>query len=333
MPNVYTRGGDKGDTGLFGGSRTAKNDIRVDAYGTMDEANASIGFARAISSNCEISDILLNCQKRIFVLGAELASDARGRDMLKDKISQQDVDLMEKEIDAYLAIVGKQTEFVVPGEEPVSAALHTARTVVRRAERRIIDYMQEDPGAVRPELLKYVNRLSDLLFVLARYLEESTQVRKAVKKVLEALNIQDGTPQIDEPGEESFLALAKRMAKGARIKARELNVPIVFAAVDKYGNPAYMEREAESLIASIDIAQNKAYSAAALKVPTELLGELSKESGSLFGLQNTNGGRIVIFGGGYPVVRNGEIVGAIGVSGGTAEEDMAIATAGLKVLD
>ena len=87
MPNVYTRTGDKGTTGLFGGARTPKNDIRVEAYGTMDEANASIGWAKSIIEDEAIRDILNGIQKRIFVLAAELASDAKGKEMLADKIS------------------------------------------------------------------------------------------------------------------------------------------------------------------------------------------------------------------------------------------------------
>ncbi len=334
MPNVYTRTGDKGTTGLFGGARTPKNDIRVEAYGTMDEANAFIGWAKSIIEDEAIRDILNGIQKRIFVLAAELASDAKGKEMLADKISQKDVDELEHQLDKYLAVVGKQKDFVVPGANPSSAALHQARTVVRRAERRIIDY--SDQETVRPELIKYANRLSDLLFVLARMEEYNDTVRQVTRKVEEVLKkqgIQTPTEDIIDKPRINILTLAKRMAHASRLRAAELGIPIVFSAVDKHGNLVYLEREEDSLLASIDIARKKAYTAAALKTPTDKLAELSKEDGALFGLPFTSDGEYVIFGGGYPIVINGEIIGAIGVSGGTAEEDMQIASAGLTVLD
>lgn len=132
MPNVYTRGGDKGTTGLLGGNRTAKDDIRVEAYGTMDEANSAIGVAYSLCKDQEIRNILHRIQKRIFVLGAELASDEKGRKLLKDTVSQEDIDFMEKTMDHYLKIIGRQKAFVIPGATQASAALHLARSIVRR---------------------------------------------------------------------------------------------------------------------------------------------------------------------------------------------------------
>ncbi|MEG2641862.1 MAG: cob(I)yrinic acid a,c-diamide adenosyltransferase, partial [Eubacterium sp.] len=137
MPNVYTRGGDKGETGLFGGNRTPKDDIRVEAYGTMDEANSAIGMAYALSKDDDIREILHHVQERIFVLGAELASDEKGRALLTDRIEQSDIDFMESTMEHYLPIIGQQKAFIIPGKNPASAALHYARTVVRRGERRI----------------------------------------------------------------------------------------------------------------------------------------------------------------------------------------------------
>lgn len=333
MPNVYTRSGDKGTTGLFGGERTAKNDIRVEAYGTVDEAGASIGFAKSLLSDPEMKEILNQVQKRLFVLGAELASSDKGKEMLTDKISEDDVKWLEEKLDRYLGMIGKQTAFVIPGDSPTSGALHVARSVTRRGERRIIDYADQEE--VRPELIKYVNRLSDLLFVLARAEDYNQTVREVTKKVEEALSKMGLSPEKKVAEEKKFagskdlLTLVKRMAQASRVKASEMQIPIVFAAVDKHGNLLYFERQEDSLLASIDIARKKAYTAAALKAPTHVLGDLSKEDGALFGLPFTSDGQYVIFGGGYPLIVNGEIIGAIGVSGGTAEEDMQIAQAGL----
>jgi ATP:cob(I)alamin adenosyltransferase len=332
MPNVYTRTGDKGSTGLFGGSRISKDDVRIEAYGTMDEAQAFIGLAASLTKDEEIRNILLHIEERIYVLEAELASDDRGKKMLKDKVEQSDIDQMEKQIDHYLQIVGKQTKFVIPGRNPASAALHTARAVVRRGERRIVSYEAQDP-ALRPEVVKFVNRLSDLLFTLARVEEFEQDIRDVAEKGMKDQDqVSTGAVETSEDDNELLLVLAKRAAAGARVKARELGVPIVFSAVDRGGNLAYYERMKDSLIASIDISQNKAFTANALKCPTEDIQDLAKEGSPLFGIQFTNQNRIVTFGGGYPLIVDGKQIGAIGVSGGTADEDMAIAKAGLAVL-
>jgi ATP:cob(I)alamin adenosyltransferase len=332
MPNVYTRTGDKGSTGLFGGSRISKDDVRIEAYGTMDEAQAFIGLAASLTKDEEIRNILLHIEERIYVLEAELASDDRGKNMLKDKVEQSDIDQMEKQIDHYLQIVGKQTKFVIPGRNPASAALHTARAVVRRGERRIVTYEAQDPG-LRPEVVKFVNRLSDLLFTLARVEEFEQDIRDVAEKGMKDQDqVSAGAVETSEDDNELLLVLAKRAAAGARVKARELGVPIVFSAVDRGGNLAYYERMKDSLIASIDISQNKAFTANALKCPTEDIQDLAKEGSPLFGIQFTNHNRIVTFGGGYPLIVDGKQIGAIGVSGGTADEDMAIAKAGLAVL-
>ena len=335
MPNVYTRGGDKGETGLFGGNRTPKDDIRVEAYGTMDEANSAIGLAYSLSEDNDIREILHHLQERIFVLGAELASDEKGKAMLKDGISQGDIDLMEEKLDYYLSVIGPQKSFIVPGKNPVSSALHLARTVVRRGERRIVEYTHKDPD-VRPELVKFANRLSDLLFVLARTEEYNEMVKEVVRRVVEKIKMAEA-PSEEAPEEEkkkdfSLLTTAKRMGAAARVKAEEMGVPIVFSVVDAGGNLTYFERMEDSLLASMDISVNKAYTANALKMSTDKVTDLAKEDGALFGIQFTNEGRIVTFGGGYPLIVEGKVVGGIGVSGGTADQDMAIAQSALAIL-
>lgn len=337
MPNVYTRGGDKGETSLFGSSRTAKDNIRVDAYGTMDEANAAIGLAYAMCEDQKIKEILKKLQKRIFVLGAELASDQKGKEMLKDCISQADIDEMEEILDYYLAIVGPQKDFVIPGESKQSAALHLARTVVRRGERMIVTYNRQE-DAVRPEMIKFVNRLSDTLFILARATDYYGKLNEIVDRVKDKINaLTDETAgeaaalnllQTDR----SLLKLAKKMAAAARVKAQQMGVPIVFSMVDEGGNLLYFERMEKALMASIDISINKGYTANALKMSTDKVAALVKESGSLYGLQWTNNARMVVFGGGYPIIINKEVIGGIGVSGGSVDEDMMIAKCALEVL-
>ncbi|MGC3994602.1 MAG: cob(I)yrinic acid a,c-diamide adenosyltransferase [Propionicimonas sp.] len=326
MPNVYTRTGDAGTTGLFGGSRVPKQDVGVEAYGTVDEANAAIGEAKALATDSSVKATLHGIQQRLFVLAAELASDAKGRAILDNTISATDIADLESLIDMCLEVTGPQRNFVVPGRDVPSAALHRARTVTRRAERRVLT--MAETREVRPEVVKYLNRLSDTLYALARLTEHQHDlvviegiVRAAVTRAL------GGTPGVAAYD----LATLKRMADAAEARALELGVPIVFVGVDAGGNLLLLHRMADSLLGSIDIAVNKAYTAAAFKLPTAALHDASAPSGELHGIQNSNAGRVVVFGGGLPVFTDGRIAGGIGVSGGTVAEDVAIVTHALSI--
>lgn len=164
---IYTKTGDSGSTGLFGGERVDKDDARVDGYGTVDETNAAIGVARAAGLTVEIDAVLAAVQSDLFTLGAELACvpghEARLRLAL---LGAPDIERLERAIDAAEEGLAPLTSFVLPGGTPGAAALHAARTACRRAERRVVALRRSSP--VRDEVIVYLNRLSDLLFVLAR---------------------------------------------------------------------------------------------------------------------------------------------------------------------
>lgn len=329
MPNVYTRTGDTGQTGLFGGSRVPKQDPAVEAYGTVDEANSAIGEAKAQATDESIRATLRGIQQRLFVLAAELASDAKGRAILDNTISTADVADLESLIDMCLEVTGPQRAFVIPGRDLPSAALHRARTVTRRAERRVLT-MAETRG-VRPELVKYLNRLSDTLYALARLCEHQYDQRRIEPLVRSAVGRAlgvDGSSPGEAAGEDDLpdydLAALKLMAEAAEAEAARIGVPIVFAGVDAGGNLMLLHRMADSLLGSLDIAINKAYTSAAFKLPTAALADPSRPAGELHGIQHTNGGRVVVFGGGLPVFSCGRIAGGIGVSGGTVDQDVEI---------
>ncbi|GAA2182791.1 two-domain cob(I)yrinic acid a,c-diamide adenosyltransferase PduO [Brooklawnia cerclae] len=328
MPNVYTRTGDKGTTGLFGGSRVSKQDVAVEAYGTVDEANSSIGEAKALSPDEATREALHGIQQRLFMLAAELASDEKGREQLTGTITGADISSLETLIDRCLAETGPQRAFVIPGRDVPSAALHRARTVTRRAERRVLTMAETRP--VRPEVVRYLNRLSDALYALARLAEHRHDlagleqlVREAVTR---ALGAQDDGPAPGYDIARYDLSVLKQMAEAAEAKAAELAVPVVFAGVDAGGHLVLLHRMADSLLGSLDLAMNKAYTAAAFKQPTADLKDPSTPSGELHGIQNSNNGRVVVFGGGLPVFVDGRIAGGIGVSGGTVEQDVRIVT-------
>ena len=163
---IYTRTGDSGQTSLFGGSRVRKDDRRVEAYGEVDELNAWLGLARANPLDPDVDGEIVQIQRDLFALGAQLAdpSDKLAPAVTKAMMGDADVARLEQTIDRFEASLPPLRKFILAGGSPAGAALHVARTVCRRAERRIVAL---DPP-VDPILLRYVNRLSDLLFVLAR---------------------------------------------------------------------------------------------------------------------------------------------------------------------
>ena len=330
MPNIYTRTGDKGTTGLYGGSRVDKDSLNVDVYGTIDEAISVLGFAYSQVETTEIKEYISHIQKRMFQAGAEFASDQRGMEMLKDKISDADIKYLEDIIDRETELNGPMREFVIPGVNPSSAALHVARTVVRRAERRITTMAREVP--VRDELRKYINRLSDACFAMARIEEtiaqeaEIAEIKEQVKKIVEESFGRKGEFGMDIMSLDNL----KKMAGYVEEKANEIGVPMVFTVVDEGGNLVYFQRMPGSLLISIKVSQDKAYTAVSLKCPTAALADVTKPGDSLWSLHNSGDGRIICFGGGYPIEVDGKVIGAIGVSGGTAEEDMSVATYALE---
>ncbi|MBS4534536.1 cob(I)yrinic acid a,c-diamide adenosyltransferase [Clostridium sp. D2Q-14] len=324
MRSIYTKTGDKGETSLFGGSRISKDNLQVECYGTVDEANSMIGVAYSLVNDDEIKNELRNIQKKLFVLGAEIASDSKGIKNLTDKIVQRDIELLEKTIDKYTKKIGIQDSFIIPGGDISSSTLHMARTVVRRSERLVIALNKQ--AEINTYIKKYLNRLSDLLFIMARIEEKCNFIQEVKLKVLDRLK--DNKKELD-----ISLKLSKRMAEAIERKAVELGVPVVFTVMDSGGNIVLVHRMENSLLASIDISMNKAYTALALNMSTDKVSEIVKEDSELYGIQWSNKGKIVPFGGGYPLKHKEKVIGGIGVSGGTVEEDISIAINALKVFD
>lgn len=163
---IYTKTGDKGKTSLYDGTRVNKDDIRVESYGTLDELNSYIGLCTNYAKN-EDKEILRSIQVKLFAISAELATKKEGK--YKTPVSNDDVEYLEKIIDFYIEKIDKMDAFIVPGTSLISANLHIARTICRKAERRIFSLSKIE--TVNPFLLKYINRLSDLIYSIARYNE------------------------------------------------------------------------------------------------------------------------------------------------------------------
>ena len=172
LNKIYTRTGDDGTTGLGDGSRRLKSDLRVEAYGTIDEANACIGMARVHCATAHpgIDAVLSRIQNDLFDLGADLSTPDDGKPLGYEPLRMiaSQTKQIENEIDLYNKNLQPLKSFVLNGGTPAAAALHLARTVVRRAERLMVALAQEQDEHVNPEAIRYVNRLSDFLFVAAR---------------------------------------------------------------------------------------------------------------------------------------------------------------------
>ena len=176
LNKIYTRTGDAGTTGLGSGERVAKFNIRVAAYGTVDEANAAIGMARIHlgQGHRDVDAMLVRIQNDMFDLGADLCVPDRGEKLSYEplRMTQAQVDRLEREIDQLNANIAPLRSFVLPGGSPGAAALHVARTVSRRAEREMVELANVKTEIVSDAALKYINRLSDFLFVASRYVND-----------------------------------------------------------------------------------------------------------------------------------------------------------------
>ena len=175
LNKIYTKTGDKGLTSLGDGSRISKNNIRVEAYGTIDEANSIIGVVRSYTKTSELiilDNFLSSIQNELFDLGAELSTPSQDKNR-KLSISQSQIDRLEQEIDQLNINLNTLKSFVLPGGTAASSFLHLARTTIRRAERLMVELSAKEKNSVSKESLAYVNRLSDLCFVAARYANQT----------------------------------------------------------------------------------------------------------------------------------------------------------------
>ncbi len=166
---IYTKRGDKGNTSLIGGTRVAKNDVRLEAYGTVDELNSYVGLLRSYIREEDLKEILIDIQNQLFKIGSYLAVDISVSKMRSDfKLDEVRIELLEKEMDKLEGSLVPLKGFILPGGHQATGVCHVARTVCRRAERRVIDI--RDVYEIDSWVVRYLNRLSDFLFVLSRHL-------------------------------------------------------------------------------------------------------------------------------------------------------------------
>ena len=307
---IYTKAGDNGRSNTITRYSLPKNSPIFELLGALDELNSYLGVAKQKSFK-GITDIIEEIQKDLIELSGEIAGGKKFAD-------KKQIEKLEKSIDKIETAIPQFDGFIIPGKTELGALMDVCRTITRRAERAAVASQQK--GGITKELLAYLNRLSDLLFVLARLCDLSE-------------GKSSGSSSLSTGAMEGFCEKANVLCKNVREYAKRKGAKIVVAVCDAGGNAVCMQREDDAYIASIDIAVNKAFTSASLKMPTKELADLAKEGGSLYGIQNTNNGRIVIFGGGEPLIKNGVIVGAIGVSGSSAEDDTAFAEYGKTLFE
>ncbi len=306
---IYTKAGDNGRSSTLSRTALPKNSPVFELLGTLDELNSFLGLAKGKTTE-GISKIIEKLQQNLISLSGEVAG-------AKKFASKEEIDSLEKSIDSVSEAVPEFSGFVLPGETEAGALLDVCRTVARRAERAAV--AAQTRGGITKETLAWLNRLSDLLYLLARLCDALPHEKSSN----ETAALVPSSATVD-----GFCNLAESLCRKVREYARSKGVRVVVAVCDAGGNQVCMQREDDAFVASVDIAVNKAFTSAGLKMPTKEVGRLSQPGEPLYGIQHTNNGRIVIFGGGEPLVKNGAIVGALGVSGGTAEQDTAFAEYG-----
>ena len=172
---IYTKTGDDGTTSLYGGKRVSKHNLRVAAYGTVDELNAYLGLVKDLIEIDEVKLKLITIQKSMFIIGSQLASTAKNKSKTPC-IVQEDIEFLEHNIDVMNATLSTMTHFILPGGHPTVSHCHIARSICRRAERKICKLSENE--MIDTTILKYINRLSDYLFVLSRYLSKLLNINE-----------------------------------------------------------------------------------------------------------------------------------------------------------
>lgn len=301
MGKLYTGFGDKGYTQTANSRHISKSDTIIELLGTVDEFTSQLGAAKAYTSDNALAADIEQIQKKLISVMGEIAGGAQS-------VTEECAARLEQMCDKYSG--GALGEFTLPGKNIVSAQLDIARTVVRRAERIAVKAAQT--GRVKNTLLVYINRLSDVMYAMSQY---------AAKEQTPEIKGADGGSGV------ITLDMAKEIAYAVESAAEQMNKRIVVAITDKGANLILLHSMDDAYIASCRIAQDKAYTSAALKMPTHVALAESR-GGKLDGLDVTDTNRLSLLGGGYPLVANGQLLGGIGVSGGTAEEDTQFAEIG-----
>ena len=327
---LYTGNGDGGFTTLASGMKISKADERFEVLGCIDELVSFLGSCRAIVTCPILTKKLEDLQTKLFSVGSAITFPQK-REYLP---TEKDIKYIEEQIDKTENSFEREKAFVLPGKCELSSRLDLARTVCRRLEREIItlDRKFGVDGAIK----KYINRLSDYLYILARRIDfdySNGDISKIVGENVAPLKQEPNDKDLERiynevikrvtNGKEITLEKARALAQKVREKAEEIGLKAVVAIANAQGRPILVEVMDDAFLVSFDVAIKKAYTSAAVKMSTAKLCNEIKVEGSLKGLETEQS--LIFLGGGEPLKVGWEVVGAIGVSGGTAKQDADLA--------
>ena len=315
MGQVYTRTGDKGTTHLGNNTVVPKDARRVATNGIIDEATSALGIGRSHATE-PVANAIRELQPQLIKLMARIS-------LYDPDMPMWSASDLEAKIEEIRKIVPMPDVFVYPGDSKAGGALHFARTIVRRAEREAVALAREE--GFSPVDMQFINRLSDYVYALATWADHEEQVGRIVRLI-----VGEEEPRPGKGGLEMSCAmeqaLARKMIAAMNEKATKVGVPMAMAVCDADGSLVAFERQVNVLPVSIGLARKKAFTAIQLKMPTANLANLTQPGQELWGLHNDS--NLVVFGGGIPLVKDGLVVGAVGVSGGSVAEDISVAEAG-----
>lgn len=345
--SIYTKRGDRGITDMAHAGNISKSDDRIRLMGEADELNSHIELVKSMLRQSEILQLLERIQKNLDLIAAGV-SNPYDRDC---KVSEKETAVLEAETDKLEALCEKPVPEKLTGKSRLAAEIDIARTVARRTERCLAQVSVK--FGADTESKRFLNRLSDYLYILARYIEyysdlsvelsddhagtlaktsdSNTDVLKKTADINEAV-IQEVLKRM---GIQSRITLdtAKKLIERLEQEAVRRGQRAVIAVCNPEGNPVAVHVMDGAFLVSFDVAMKKAYTAVAVKMSTMELSKIAQPGGTFYGVDKLDGGKIVIFGGGIPLKSGNTIIGGLGISGGTGEEDHSLAEYGQSVLN
>lgn len=322
--SIYTKNGDKGTTELVNAKNVSKSDDRIELLGSIEELTSHIGLVKTLINDKDTLRVLEKVQSVLNIITSGTA-DSYNREY---KLHDDKTEFLEEEIKRLEGLFQCQKDDVIPGKCRLSAEIDITRAVARRAERALASVSVKFGADVGAK--KYLNRLADYLYVLARYVDASEPAKKSAetesgikmeqKETVNESIIQEVIKRLGVMGKIS-LESAKRLIEIVEEEAKNRGKKVAIAVCGPDGNPIAVHAMDGAFLVSFNVAVKKAYTAAGVQMSTYEFGKLAQPGGTFYGVEAIEGGNMVIFGGGVPIKIGETIIGALGVSGGTGEED------------
>ncbi|MBP5293036.1 MAG: cob(I)yrinic acid a,c-diamide adenosyltransferase [Clostridia bacterium] len=361
---IYTKKGDRGQTSLMSSVQVLKSDERIETLGCIDELTSHLGMVKAITTHEELRQAIERVQNNLMTVMAGIASE----NLQSYVLPAGEIDFLEKEIDRAEDAFSRVRKFILPGNCELSARLDVARTVCRRAERSLTGMIRKFPAQANTQ--KYINRLSDYLYMIARWVDYeyslghiadysgrvSGPVPAGEQPVIGTFSASSSSPVQSPAPQQSPVAAEKlndrekavvdevlkrvcttslltskkavQLIEQIEEYAEKIGKKAVIAVCNAQGNPVALHVMDDAFLVSYEVAVKKAYTAVSVKMSTMELSKLVQPGQTFYGLQAID--KLITFGGGVPLKIGDKIVGGLGISGGTGEEDHALCEYGLK---